>query len=165
MLWTCLDIQHIRHNPPVAICRADFGFSLHDFAVELRDRLFRFTFHVVEPRVLPFKPAFTLSNLGFVRSNLPFSLSNFGFVRSIHLLILSACSVTVLKSDLRSDEKAEAWEQGRGKLSPELWVARRSFLPSRDASASSKYAADCDGRQQEMLDMLCMVDLAYSHQT
>ena len=45
--------------------------------------------------------------------------------------------------------------EGRGKLSPELWVARRSFLPSQDASAFSKHVADCDGRRQEMLDTHC----------
>ena len=46
--------------------------------------------------------------------------------------------MTVLISDLWYDEKAEAWEQGRGKLSLELWVARRSFLPSRGLRLSSK---------------------------
>ena len=52
----------------------------------------------------------SLSNFGYVRSNLIFTLSNLGSVRSIHLMILSAGSETVLISDLWSDEKAEAWE-------------------------------------------------------
>jgi hypothetical protein len=50
---------------------------------------------------------FTLSNLGFVRSNLLFMLSNFGLVRSDSFFDL-ARSLTVPKSNLRTDEKAEA---------------------------------------------------------
>ena len=57
MLWTCLDIQHIRHNPLVAIRRADFVSSFHDFAVEPRVHLFKSALHVVEPRDHPFKSA------------------------------------------------------------------------------------------------------------
>ena len=60
MLWTCLDIQHIRRSPLVAICRADFGFSLHDFAVELRVRPFKLALQVVELRVRPFKSSVDL---------------------------------------------------------------------------------------------------------
>ena len=69
---------------------------------------------------------------------------------------------------------------GRGKLSPEPWVARRSFLPSRDASAFSRHtddirdhlqekryalgsadvAADCDGRRQEVGYTHCRAEVA-----
>jgi hypothetical protein len=57
MLWTCLDIQHIRRSPLVAICRADFVSDLHDFDVEPRDRPFKSALHAVEPRDRPFKSA------------------------------------------------------------------------------------------------------------
>ena len=49
---------------------------------------------------------------------------------------------------------------GRGKLSPELWVARRSFLPSRDASAFSKHADDIRDHLQEMLYALRGAEVA-----
>ena len=57
MLWTCLDTQYVRLNPLVAICEADFRFSLDYFAVEPRVRPFKSALRAVELRDCPFKPA------------------------------------------------------------------------------------------------------------
>jgi hypothetical protein len=66
---------------------------------------------------------FTLSNLGIVRSNLLFTLSNLGIISSIHLLISSALTVTVPKSDLWMDEKTEAWDRAEENYRPSLgWL-------------------------------------------
>ena len=70
-----------------------------------------------------------LSNLGFVRSNLLFALSNLGFVRSNPSFDL-ARSLTVPKSNMWTDEKAEASERAEENFRPSLgWLGEVFYRP------------------------------------